>query len=151
MVKRFSALFMLLLLTSSCSLVSDSWYGSKLSGMELFYYHEFYTVGSIPAYIGARIDYRVDGGVDVWSGPENTFYRRYGDCEDIALLYLNILYISKGIKGNLLLVDVPRLIVGGGEINHAVIEVDGVQIEPQTGTVVNYRIGYRYTFNEIFF
>ena len=77
--------------------------------------------------------------------------RAYGDCEDVSLLYLNILYVSTGKKGSLVLVEVPgRGVVHGGDINHAIVEVDGVLIDPQTGMVGNYKIAYRYSFYDIF-
>lgn len=77
--------------------------------------------------------------------PEKTWKSGKGDCEDQALLYLNILYVNYGIKGSLCLsrIDVGRY--------HAFIRMpSGVMIEPQTGDYVYEEPYVVLTFDQVF-
>jgi transglutaminase-like putative cysteine protease len=78
----------------------------------------------ITSFLCFSIDF-VSDNEDVWATAKQTYNRGFGDCEDIAILYLNILYSELGIKGNLalLLVDTRSYILGGS-INHAIVEVN---------------------------
>lgn len=89
---------------------------------------------------------------DYWQSPFESISLGTGDCEDYAILFLNILYYNYNIKGNIILVNhQSRSVVAGGRINHCVVELpDGRQIDPQTGLQTNYTVKYRYTFDEVF-
>ena len=41
-----------------------------------------------------NIKYRSDGGVDVWSIPDETLRKKYGDCEDLAFLNAAFLHVA---------------------------------------------------------
>lgn len=144
------------ILLSSCAVAdifTDAYYTTKFQQVSLYHSDDFSTLTTpkaITTYIHNNI-HQVSEEVDSWSAPKDTLMRGYGDCEDWSILYLNILYYSTGKRGSLALVAVPgRAVVNGGTINHAVVEVNGIQIEPQTGKVCNYKVGYRYTFEEVF-
>jgi len=94
-------------------------------------------------------------GQDNAQTPKITMFRRTGDCEDIALLFMNLAYvISNGeILMNLVLVDkfgTARTIVNGGIPVHAQVSYQGIIYETQLGFPVYNDIMYRYTFWEIF-
>ena len=90
--------------------------------------------------------------------PFEILTRGTGNCDDFAILYMNIMYAMTGEKCNLILVDRfigqeedSRAIVEGGRVDHAVIErANGLLIEPYTGLPVNDVIRYRFTFDEVF-
>lgn len=106
----------------------------------------------IPAWIAKHVKYREET-IDHYDSLEQTINQGYGDCEEIALLYLNILYVRFNIKGSLCIVEDTdgRQVVNGGNINHVAIMLDGVLIEPQTGKPTNDKIGFMYSFDEIFY
>lgn len=151
-MRKIVIILSLVVLFNSCNLYdvgSDVMYGLKAGGKELYHHPDFASVENISQYIKDHVTYKVDE-VDTWSSPKETMDRGYGDCDDIAILYLNILYIKTGKKGNLLLGYVRREIVSGGDINHAFVEVDGFPIEPTTGRKVVWKVGYRYSFDHVF-
>ena len=143
----------MLCLFMGCSLVNnyyDSEIENLLDGKQLYYgdFEEIKTVQEIGYYLIQKIDYKVDE-VEEWSNPEETLNRGYGDCDDYAILYLNILYVRFGIKGSLAVVNHSREIVNGGITNHVVVFNDKI-IEPQNGQEVLYDIGYIFSFDEVF-
>lgn len=157
-MKKFLILGCILVILGSCRLTSidettDAKYKELASGHSLYFNDLFYnltSINTISGFIWSNHSYKTDN-TDIWSNPETTFKRGYGDCEDFVILFMNILYISTGTKANLVLVDTnDRSIVEGGEVNHAVVEVNGVLYEPTLGIVVNYPVRYRYKFNEVF-
>lgn len=87
---------------------------------------------------------------DYWQSPRETLDRCTGDCEDLAILFLNIYYQYTQIKGNLVLVHTDRAVTDGGKINHAVVEIDGVVFDPQNPSAIYTYIGYTYTFDTLF-
>jgi hypothetical protein len=107
-------------------------------------------VDDIPWWIRQHIQYHEDVGEDIVPLAE-TVERGYGDCEERALMYLNILYIKFGIKGEFCMVDSSRSVGEGGYFDHAIVRVNGVLIEPKYGTVVYAPIAYYYSFDEIFY
>lgn len=106
----------------------------------------------IAFWIHSYVEYR-DEPTEHVDSLEQTINQGYGDCEEIALLYLNILYVRFGIKGSLCICEDTdgRQVVNGGNINHVAIMLDGVLIEPQTGKPTNDKIGFMYSFDEIFY
>ena len=108
----------------------------------------------ISSWINDRIHYASDPyGTDRVDPLSLVMAKGYCDCEEFALLYLNILYVRFGIKGTFCVCDYgsARSIVEGGYIDHAAIKVDGVLIEPQSGDTSNYKVGFEYSFDEIFY
>lgn len=150
---------------SSCDLYHNTLYYSRAVNHKL-YSADFGNIEDyhyINAWIKNHVKYKTES-YDNWSDPETTVNRGYGDCEDMALLFMNIAYFKLNVKCNLILVDcynetdreiinqhIPQYyIVDGGYINHAIIEMDGIYIDPMFGIVKYSKIGYKYTFNEVF-
>jgi hypothetical protein len=140
------------------------------AGKELFYSEEFEKITStsgICNYIDSSYTYEYDA-VGYCKNPEETFNSRKGDCEDFAVLFLNICYYKYNIKGSIVLINTNELpylypksrnIVGGGEINHAVVLFNGIIYDPSfpidysmIGTFEQRKniIKYQYSFDEIF-
>lgn len=145
---------LIVMLSVGCSLayeIVDEYNLSKL-GVETYHSEDWNDVDSyygIYLYIKNNVEYRKEK-VDNWSSPYTTLSRGYGDCEDIAILYINMLYDIFEIKASLGLVN-TRDVVDGGKISHAVVIMpNGDLIEPQTAETVDFNIGYSYGFNDIF-
>ena len=164
---KIAVLAMVLLLTG-CDLYNDSYYGNMANNHDLFYgdFSEIQDISGISAYIRKYVTPKPDIE-DLWSNPSITLSRGYGDCEDLAILYLNIAYVRFGIKGSILLIDIldmsslpsnyaNKSIISGGFTDHAVIEIEGKVFAPITGNFCGFYdeilndVGFRYNFNEIF-
>ena len=106
--------------------------------------------------ITVHVEYKADiSSQDVAQSPEITMRKRTGDCEDYALLFMNLAYIiSNGeVLMDLVLVKdfgTPRTIVNGGIPNHAQISYQGIIYEAQTGYPIYNSVMYRYIFWEVF-
>lgn len=91
---------------------------------------------------------------DYWQDPEETLLLGTGDCEDFVILFMNIYYISTGIKTDMALVDMYeffRDIGEGGDANHALVLLENNRtIDPQTGIYWNFSIKYIMYFDDIF-
>ena len=94
----------------------------------------------------------IDGEEDIWSDPEITWLKGSGDCDRIALLYINIIYVELGIKMGLVAVDSStRAIDSGGWIDHILPYYKGQVYSPVSGEPVSYYSpGYTFTFDQIF-
>ncbi len=171
MKKAIITLILTITLLNSCDVqyiqdrTSDLFYERTLTA-DLYYSDDFNNIVSelfVSTYINhvAYVEYAKDI-IEGTKQPKKTLESKKGDCEDFAVLYLNILYVRFGIKGSIILVDDvkfkehhrnTRAIREGGEISHAMIKVNGVIIEPQNGRVYRgyYPIGYEYSFDEVFF
>lgn len=160
-MKRIILTTLFIFLISSCQLyneIADEYYQSNLD-LPLYYgdelqldlnsHHDIYF--QIGQYCKSIISYATEDEEN-WQSPKQTIKRGKGDCEDFAILYLNILYYNTGEKANIILVHSPtRKVISGGRVNHCIVELeDGTQIEPQSGREVDYVVKYRYTFNEVF-
>jgi hypothetical protein len=114
-------------------------------------FSEIKSISDIHKWINARVQYKSDEGENVCS-LEETLTSGYGDCEEIARIYLDVLYVRFGIKGDYCLVDFgDRKIEEGGFCNHAAIRYNGTLIEPKSGLQETYKISFSYTFDEIFY
>ena len=74
------------------------------------------------------IYYDYEGIQDDWTGPEETFNRGYGDCEEFALLFANICYFSTGIKCDIIATTMHQRgynakVVDGGIPNHIAVRM----------------------------
>lgn len=111
---------------------------------------------SIAAYIHTNISYQAEeGNSDNWQDPRDTMDKGTGDCEDFAILFMNIAYFAFGEKCTLVLVDIDdivRTIEDGGDPNHAVVKVPGgAIIDPWSGIEETYSwICYSYEFDIVF-
>lgn len=171
-MKKSSILFIIIFSFVGC----DLYYSSICSGHNL-YYGDFSSIVStrdIGSFLNDNIDPVMDS-IDEWADLEVSINRGYGDCEDFAIGFLNILYVRFDIKGSILLLDdnqhfsndldvnniildnsLTKSVVSGGFINHAVICFNGIIVDPFSGTVLGSYdslekyIGYKYTFDEIF-
>lgn len=152
-MKGIIPIFFILALTS-CSFAGDIYFSEVYKDTPLYYgdFNEVKTRDDICRFIHERVEYRSDF-IDSKSSPRETLKNGYGDCEDFSILYLNILYVVFREKGELVLVDSAdeRTIEKGGIITHAIVRLpSGKLLEPQTGKIVDYPIGYSYVFDDIF-
>lgn len=72
---------------------------------------------------------------EYWQSPDQTYQWRSGDCEDFAILMLYLLRFELGEKGQM----VVGTIQGSG---HGWVRYQGVDYEPQGGTVVSGNANY---------
>lgn len=149
-------ILVLALFLTSCAfdIATDAYFSEIYKDTPLYYgnFNEVKTREDISSFIRKRVSYRSDF-IDSKSSPQQTLDNGYGDCEDFAILYLNILYVVFREKGELALVDSAdqRTIEEGGKITHVIVRLpSGVLIEPQTGKIVDYPVGYSYKFDDIF-
>lgn len=148
--------FLLFSCTQIANNVTDVELSCKAAGHHLYYCDGFNSLNSysdISNWIATNVTYKSESN-DNWQEPKTTVQKGTGDCEDFAILYMNILYVRFGIKADLIILDhdnMTRTIMDGGKINHAIIYFAGKYIDPQKG--IEYRpskIGYKYSFDEVF-
>lgn len=152
----FAAVMVLLVSCfSSCAIayqIQDAYSKDSLCGQKLYYNSDFEKLTSekeICDYIAERVKYKKDGH-DA-TGPEETLKRGYGDCKAFSILYMNIAYFAFFKKYSAGAVNTGRKVVEGGTVNHCiVVRPDGSQLEPQNGKMVDYKLGYIYSFDEVF-
>lgn len=135
---------------SSCDFAVDGFFSEIFKDIPLYYgdFTEIENEGQISPWINARVEYKKIGD---GQSPKETLRRGEGDCDSFVLLYMNILYVRFGIKSTFCLVVSGRNIVEGGFVNHAIIRMpSGRLIEAQQGKMVDYSIGYEYSFDHVF-
>ena len=156
------------LLFLSCDVydgLMDEWTDDELaeraSGHDLIYMEEWEAL-TIPSaafsWTTKNIKY-VEEGADTWTSPGELVARGYGDCEDLALLAMNILYVIFGIEASIVLVQLPpeqmsqggvkRGVVAGGDFNHAAVYYNG-HVRLMDGRPIDLEIRYKFTFWEVF-
>ena len=95
-------------------LYSDEWNGLR-------------TVDDIVEWIYTNITYTKEEE-DYWQTPQETMNIRRGDCDDMCILFMNILYTIDGTKSKFLCTYLgygwSRTKVTGGYYNHAEVWVD---------------------------
>lgn len=156
-MKKILGAFAIIALFSSCAfdLAGDIYFSETYKDTPLYYgdFHEVKTKADIAKFIGERVTYQSDF-IDEKSSPRETLSRGYGDCEDFAILYLNILYVVFREKAELVLVNSgeQRTIETGGIANHVIVRLpDGRLLEPQNGSIVKYAsVRFSYTFDQVF-
>lgn len=176
-MKKIIILTLVLFSLGSCKMVydviDDAVY-SMLEDIEFYDFAEydlsdinnFYKIG---LWIQKHVVYKADIG-EQFSSPENTVKRRFGDCEDISFIFMNIAYLTLGIKLDMVVVNTnnrnatdayptiilveehnTRSVVEGGIGNHIVVRWDGVNYGAQLGDVSpDQEVMYIYTFDEVF-
>jgi len=112
--------------------------------------YDFDSLAEIGGWISQNIKYKSDEGADDWANPEDTINRGYGDCEDRTILFMNMAYFAFGIEPTLAGVYHSRHVAAGGDVNHAVVMIDGELYEPAWFWHVDYEVKYYYTFWEVF-
>lgn len=139
---------------SSCKQVMD--YGTDCSMRDRYCniplypcnFKQVFNRASIPSWIDYYMDYRESSDLQT---PTECMQSGYGDCEEWALLYLNIRYMRFQEKGELCLVQSGRTVEAGGQsCNHAVVRYGSTLIDPMNGNEVNYEVCYSYAFDDIF-
>jgi len=115
---------------------------------------DIYTFKDVAEYIQGEIFYFPDM-IDSIDNPEEVLTRGYGDCDDYALLFMNIAYFELGVKFDLASVYVnstdTRMIVNGGFVNHAMVSLNGILYSAYTGEVVeDNEISYLCFFDFVF-
>lgn len=150
------------LVFTSCDMVVDSVATDLAKGHTMIYREEWKdltTHREIGLWLSAHVEYRYDD-IYEWSDPGVTLARGYGDCNDMAILYMNIAYVALGIEMELVLVEDAKIdysvpqpmksIESGGFVDHVMVRYDGVLISPYYGTVVEGPVGYYYSFWQVF-
>lgn len=155
-MKKILAIVLFLLLLISCDVLSDIYYFNLAKNHELYYgdFGEIETFEDISDFIKSKVHYQSDGK-DIYSNPEEVLNRGYGDCDDYAILFMNIAYVELGLKFDLSLVysteNNQREIDKGGWIDHAVVMLHGKLYSAYEGTIITeYYSSYHYTFYEVF-
>lgn len=78
--------------------------------------------------------------------PSETLFLGTGDCEDFAILYIDLMALWFGIECNLILVSTDN-----DTINHAVVELpDGTLINAENSQVVYYKVEHRIEYDNLF-
>ena len=132
----------------------DYYFEEKAQGHRLYEIPLFHQINNrewASSLLAAQIIW-IEDEEDSWWNPETTWTLGQGDCEDIAILYLNILYFGTGRKGKLVLVGYGKDIVNGGfATKHCIVQFDGEYFDPITGTAYGKsEIMYEYSFDTVF-
>jgi hypothetical protein len=152
-------LILLVLMSLSCSLydvVADAVYEIRIQKADIYYHEDFeslHTIEDIQDYLYDNLAYKADT-TDSWSNAEKTFSEGYGDCDDFAILFMNIYYIVFGDKLDFALIDYFRTVSeGGSTVGHvALITPQGEIISARgEGISQNVFIGYYYSFDLFFY
>lgn len=135
--------------------LKDVGYSYLADGHELTYREEWtdiQTIQQAAQWAKAEIYYEDDGDLDIWSNPEIVLSRGYGDCDDYALLMMNICYVALNIKPDLVLRLVEdRTVDIGGSVNHCEIRIGGENYSVYTGLCLGeIENGFSYSFEHVF-
>lgn len=158
-MKKIIGLCMIMVVFMGCELPTTDdilSVGYKEELQTQIYYGDFSTIktqADVIPWIRSHVIYKSDPeGENVINSLSETIALGYGDCEEFALLYLDIMYVKFDVKGQFQLVNASaRQVANGGDCNHAVVYVNNIQIEPQTGYHINYGVAFYYDFDEIFY
>lgn len=123
-------------------------------------------VSQIDNYLDSIIRYQDNDYADKWQSLEESKDIGYGDCEDFCIGFTDILMRKFGKNSEVVLIDAStasltglyygqvtvdmnktRKIEAGGKINHAMVRVDGVIVDPQDGMIYNAVVSFSYTIN----
>lgn len=154
MKKLLGILFVVLALTGCQQVldeVTDDEYGDRYSNMGLYYgdFSGIHYENGVAGWINTHIRYQASSHLQTLA---ECMESGHGDCEEKALMYLNIMYLVFHKKGELCVVSTSDRTIeaGGQDSNHAVVRYGGVIIEPATGRPTNYNVHYSYSFDHIF-
>lgn len=104
-----------------------------------------YTDSNVLDWVALNIVYVADGREEFAQTPKETMARRAGDCEDFAILDVALL-AEIGIEANFIYTHFP----GDRARSHAIVEVYGFLVEPQSAEVVHdLPVDERLTYSKI--
>lgn len=150
------------MLLSSCALVNNcenSFLEKQASGKQVYtceWIDKIDSIDDIQKEIGKHISYKLGGKRESMQSPEETCNLGTGNCADMSILMIDILYIRFGIKSNLVAVnsnDCRSVVNGGLDIDHAIVENGEIYYEATAKRYYTYTdvsVCYRYTFDELF-
>ena len=162
-MKKITLIILTIIMFTGCS--NFMYVARNVTGHELYIIPDFEFFDSyhnIAGFIRSNVQYQSESG-DYWKNPEETWNEHCGDCEDFAILFMNIVYISTGEKLDLVLVniddikevnsiddipDAPQKI--NGVLNHAMCAKGKLLIDPYTGKYFSGATHKRYSFDYIF-
>jgi hypothetical protein len=161
-MKKILLIMLSILLLNSCDLKrlqderNDNYYTNEFIKKTDLYYPSDFDVDKINSVydIAYWVKKRVEDSDEyshTWRSVEEMLSSGKVNCKGYSLIFINLYYIKYGVKCSMLFVDTTRTIVEGGEIDHAVVEVNGKQIDPQYGWSSYYVIGYKYSFDELLY
>jgi hypothetical protein len=142
-MKKIFLIFIVVIEFLGCDIYIDKQFSDIAEGHTLYYLPEWKDLDTYPKiakWINNHVNYKTESRYEHnWQNPEYTLQRGYGDCEDIALLFMNIYYVSTGNKMDLILVLLSnKQIVKGGKIDHAMLLYQNAIIETYSaGSVLN--------------
>ncbi|MBN2365530.1 MAG: hypothetical protein JXR86_08965 [Spirochaetales bacterium] len=104
----------------------------------------------IARYIKDNVRYEIEN-FDVWTSPSETLNRGYGDCDDYALLYMNLAYLNLGIKMDFVAVNDIDRTIKTGDPTHAEVRYRGQHYNIYTREKLEKTVVfYSYEFDELF-
>jgi hypothetical protein len=157
-MKKIIILLLVVGFSFGCSLyneLADDVYESRIQKSEVYYHEDFTslrTVKDIQDYVYNTLQYAKDT-TDTWNMAKETLTKGYGDCEDFAILFMNIYYVVFGEKLDFVLVDMLRSVNKGGLIDHVIVlRNDGTYIGSRGEQISqNIYVGYTYSFDLFFY
>ena len=142
------------MLMMGCDIAVDNYLYNKLSGKTLYYgdFSGIETIDDIAPWVNKHIRPREQ---DTYRDVEEILKDGHGDCNDMALVWINIAYVVFGEKYSMVIVkyERPRAIVDGGlYFNHAVVLIGSECLDVYLNKLVIYEtIYYKYSFENIFY
>ena len=94
----------------------------------------FDTVEEAWTWVSWNVVYEKDP-TNIWQFPQTTYWRKKGDCEDMAMLFAHFLE-EMGIDAEIIIYD-------AGDYNHAIVRANNIYYEPSAYGVV--RPAYKIT------
>jgi len=149
-MKKILIVFFVLSLTSCSGLLWEGDIDWQLKGYEVkASNHQLYnpqmkfgTIESIGQWISTDISKISEPyGEDNWQNPEYTI-KYGGDCEDLVILAMDLIYLDFGIKTSMGIVDYD----GDGIVDHAVIIIDN-SIHDSWNLYINKNYNIVFTLN----
>ncbi len=155
-MKKILVVMVIAFMFVGCDMAQDIYLEANYCGHDLYEIEideELNSLEEIGEFLARNITYISDGSENYTQSPEETWERKGGDCEDFAILFLNIAYFELGLKGELIFVEysnISKSIEDGGDLDHAMVRYNGVIYEPQTGDIYTGSVGYYYSFDRVF-
>ena len=137
----------------------DATFDHRASGHHLFKPDITFTAQTDIARAVRSVHYVAESGSeDTWQEPATTWRLKTGDCEDFAIRYADLMYVTYGIKCDIVLINASeetyagnRSVEAGGYINHAINRMpDGRLYDPQGSCYVTATVRYAYSFDTVF-
>ena len=134
---KFSLYLYLLISLNSCSLLTMFETNNLDFSIELP--DNVISKNDILIYVANNIKWESDStlhnGKDFWQTPKETMKSKTGDCTDFSTLEISMLEVI-GIDAKIIFTHFN----GENKMTHAIISINSVQIEPQSGKIVNMPI-----------